>query len=188
MPDYRGTKALPGTLGAKIAAGDRAAKRRMADKVRTEAAYAAWAKSNPEVKLALDTAPVTGQLMSLRDAIHHENMGKSSSALSDLVGAIPGVKLAKTAPKIVGGILKAASGYDTVGDITDYMDAKEENKKAKGGFAVKPVWDKKRPKDLGKPKSLSVKKKKSAKARAAAAGRPYPNLIDNMAAARKKGK
>jgi hypothetical protein len=55
-------------------------------------------------------------------------------------------------------------------------------------FAVKPVWDKKRPKDLDKPKSLSVKKKKSAKARAAAAGRPYPNLIDNMAAARKKGK
>lgn len=60
--------------------------------------------------------------------------------------------------------------------------------KAKGGLAVKPVWDKKRPKDLGKPKSLSVKKKKSAKARAAAAGRPYPNLIDNMAVARKKGK
>ncbi len=58
----------------------------------------------------------------------------------------------------------------------------------KGGFAVKSVWDKKRPKDLGKPEDLSVKKKKSAKARAKAAGRPYPNLIDNMAAARKKGK
>jgi hypothetical protein len=58
----------------------------------------------------------------------------------------------------------------------------------KGGLAVKPVWDKERPDDLGKPKDLSVKKKKSAKARAKAAGRPYPNLIDNMAAARKKGK
>ena len=58
----------------------------------------------------------------------------------------------------------------------------------KGGFAVKAVWDKKRPKDLGKPKDLSAKKEKSAKARAKAAGRPYPNLIDNMAAARKKGK
>jgi hypothetical protein len=58
----------------------------------------------------------------------------------------------------------------------------------KGGFAVKPVWDKKRPKDLGKPKDLSAKKEKSAKARAKAAGRPYPNLIDNMAVARKKGK
>ena len=50
------------------------------------------------------------------------------------------------------------------------------------------VWDKKRPKGLGKPKSLSVKKKKAAKARAKAAGRPWPNLVDNMAAARKKGK
>ena len=58
----------------------------------------------------------------------------------------------------------------------------------KGGFAVKAVWDRKRPKDLGKPKDLSAKKEKSAKARAKAAGRPYPNLIDNMAAARKKGK
>ena len=57
-----------------------------------------------------------------------------------------------------------------------------------GGLAAKPVWEKKRPKDLGKPKSLSVKKKKSAKARAKAAGRPYPNLVDNMAAAKKKGK
>jgi hypothetical protein len=55
-------------------------------------------------------------------------------------------------------------------------------------FAVKPVWDKKRPKDLGKPKDLSAKKKKSAKARAKAAGRPYPNLVDNLAVARKKGK
>jgi hypothetical protein len=55
-------------------------------------------------------------------------------------------------------------------------------------FAVKPVWDKERPKDLGKPKDLSVKRKAAAKRRAKAAGRPYPNLIDNMAAARKKGK
>jgi hypothetical protein len=58
----------------------------------------------------------------------------------------------------------------------------------KGGLAVKPVWDKERPDDLGKPKDLSAKRKKSAKARAKAAGRPYPNLVDNMAAARKKGK
>jgi len=50
------------------------------------------------------------------------------------------------------------------------------------------VWDKKRPKDLGKPKDLSVKRKAAAKRRAAAAGRPYPNLVDNLAAARKKGK
>ena len=53
---------------------------------------------------------------------------------------------------------------------------------AEGG----PVWDKKRPKELGAPKKLSSAKKSSAKAMAKAAGRPYPNLIDNMKAARKK--
>lgn len=51
----------------------------------------------------------------------------------------------------------------------------------------KPFWEKPRPE--GKPKSLSVKKKKAAaKRRAKAAGRPWPNLVDNAFAARKKGK
>lgn len=50
----------------------------------------------------------------------------------------------------------------------------------------KPVWDKKRPKGLGKPKALSESQKASAKASAKAAGRPYPNLIDNMKASKKK--
>ena len=48
------------------------------------------------------------------------------------------------------------------------------------------VWDKPRPKKLGKPEPLSSKEKASAKAAAKAAGRPYPNLIDNMRAARSK--
>ena len=47
------------------------------------------------------------------------------------------------------------------------------------------VWDKPRPKDLGKSKKLSPAKKSSAKAMAKAAGRPYPNLVDNMRMARK---
>ena len=47
------------------------------------------------------------------------------------------------------------------------------------------VWDKPRPKDLGKSKKLSPVKKSAAKAAAKAAGRPYPNLVDNMRAARK---
>ena len=50
----------------------------------------------------------------------------------------------------------------------------------------KPVWEKARPKSLGSPKKLSSAKKAAAKASAEAAGRPYPNLIDNMKAARKK--
>lgn len=49
----------------------------------------------------------------------------------------------------------------------------------------KPVWDKKNPKE-NKSSKLSKKQKSSAKAKAKAAGRPYPNLVDNMAAARKK--
>lgn len=47
-----------------------------------------------------------------------------------------------------------------------------------------PVWEKPRPKGLGKSKSLSPAKKASAKAAAKAAGRPYPNLVDNMRAAK----
>jgi hypothetical protein len=47
------------------------------------------------------------------------------------------------------------------------------------------VWDKPRPKDLGKSKKLSPTRKASAKAAAKAAGRPYPNLVDNMRAAKK---
>ena len=48
---------------------------------------------------------------------------------------------------------------------------------AKGG----QVWDK--PNPAKKHKKLSSDKKAKAKAAAKAAGRPYPNLIDNMRAA-----
>lgn len=51
---------------------------------------------------------------------------------------------------------------------------------------MKEVWDKKRPKSLGAPKPLSPAKKAVAKKMAKEAGRPYPNLVDNMRAARKK--
>jgi len=64
-------------------------------------------------------------------------------------------------------------------DDTDFTQYK------KGG-AVKPVWSKPRPKELGKPSVLTAVEKASAKSRAKAAGRRYPNLIDNMRAARRK--
>jgi hypothetical protein len=60
-------------------------------------------------------------------------------------------------------------------DNTDFTQFKE------GGA----VWDKPRPKELGKPKKMSPAKKAAAKASAKAAGRPYPNLIDNMKASKK---
>jgi hypothetical protein len=75
-----------------------------------------------------------------------------------------------SASKMPKGVTKARR------DNTDFTQY------AKGG----EVWDKARPKSLGKPKKLSTDKKSKAKAMAKAAGRPYPNLVDNMRAARKK--
>lgn len=48
----------------------------------------------------------------------------------------------------------------------------------------KPVWEKPNPKQ--KSKKLTPNQKASAKAMAKAAGRPFPNLVDNIRAARKK--
>lgn len=67
--------------------------------------------------------------------------------------------------------VKKARRDDT--DFTQY---------AEGG----QVWDLPRPKKLGPPKALSSAKKSKAKSMAKAAGRMYPNLVDNMRAARSK--
>jgi hypothetical protein len=64
--------------------------------------------------------------------------------------------------KMPGGKKKARR------DNTDFTEY------AEGG----QVWDKPNPKK--KHKKLSPEKKAKAKAAAKAAGRPYPNLIDNM--------
>jgi hypothetical protein len=77
-------------------------------------------------------------------------------------------------PSKMPGAKKKARRDDT--DFTEY----------KKGGKVKAVWEKPRPKSLGSPKKMSSAKKSSAKAMAKAAGRPYPNLVDNMRAARKK--
>lgn len=50
-----------------------------------------------------------------------------------------------------------------------------------------PFWEKDAPKDA-KEKHLNRKQIQSAKAQARAAGRPYPNLVDNAAASRMKRK
>ena len=71
--------------------------------------------------------------------------------------------------KMPSGVRKARRD-DT--DFTQY---------AKGG----EVWSKPRPESLGEPKKMSPAKKAKAKAMAKSAGRPYPNLVDNMRAAKK---
>lgn len=47
-----------------------------------------------------------------------------------------------------------------------------------------PIWDRPRPKKLGPSVPLTAAQKRKAKALAAAAGRSYPNLVDNIAASR----
>ena len=70
--------------------------------------------------------------------------------------------------KMPGGVRKARRD-DT--DFTQYAEGGE-------------VWSKPRPSSLGEPKKMSSKKKAKAKAMAKSAGRPYPNLVDNMRAAK----
>jgi hypothetical protein len=48
----------------------------------------------------------------------------------------------------------------------------------------KPFWETENP--VKKSKKLTPTQKAAAKARAEAAGRPYPNLVDNAAVSRKK--
>jgi hypothetical protein len=48
-----------------------------------------------------------------------------------------------------------------------------------------PPWDKPNPVKASARTHLSPAQKKEAKARADAAGRRYPNLVDNMAVAKK---
>jgi hypothetical protein len=50
---------------------------------------------------------------------------------------------------------------------------------------MKP-WRRSNPKPESERSTLTPDQKRRAKARAAAAGRPYPNLVDNMAASKKK--
>ena len=48
-----------------------------------------------------------------------------------------------------------------------------------------PVWDKSKPKSAKPSKHLSPAQKSKAKTAAKKAGRPYPNMVDNMNAAKK---
>jgi hypothetical protein len=49
-----------------------------------------------------------------------------------------------------------------------------------------PPWKRKNPKSSAKKKTLTASERAEARARARKAGRRYPNLVDNMAVARKR--
>jgi hypothetical protein len=66
-------------------------------------------------------------------------------------------------------------------------ERKSVPKKKPAAKAKAEPWDEPNPKGAGEHHHLSPKAKASAKRHASAAGRPYPNLVDNMrAAARSK--
>lgn len=52
----------------------------------------------------------------------------------------------------------------------------------------KKPWEKENPKAKSDRSKLSGPQKAAAKKRAKKAGRPYPNLVDNMAVSKRKGK
>jgi hypothetical protein len=58
--------------------------------------------------------------------------------------------------------------------------------KDKDGNGMKQVYDKPRPKGLGKPTELSPNQKKAAKAFAKKTGTKYPSLLANMKGAQAK--
>ncbi len=66
-------------------------------------------------------------------------------------------------------------------DTVDYDPMRRENAMATNRA---PPWKKPRPKSLKAPRTLTVAQKSAAKARADAAGRRYPNLVDNIWAAK----
>jgi hypothetical protein len=53
-------------------------------------------------------------------------------------------------------------------------------------MATKEVWEKARPKNLGKSKKLSPNQKRAAKAFAKRTGTTYPSLVANMHGAKAK--
>ena len=102
--------------------------------------------------------------------------------------------------KALMGRLTASKKLSPSSELSAYADAMiskgmgHSAKAGLGGYGVEyrktfanggDVWDEPRPKEIGKPKTLTPAKKATAKASAKKAGRKYPNLIDNMRAARK---
>jgi len=106
----------------------------------------------------------------------------------------PRLRLSKGLKELAGR-LTAEKQLGPNTSLQAYLDTKIGNRGAAipgGGVRLThnfaeggEVWDKPRPESLGKPKKLSSAKKTKAKAMAKAAGRPYPNLVDNMRASKK---
>jgi len=53
-------------------------------------------------------------------------------------------------------------------------------------MAKKPIWKSKNPKPKSKRRKMTEAERAKAKRTARAAGRPYPNMVDNLRAMKKK--
>ena len=119
----------------------------------------------------------------LKRRVREENAGKN-------VPTYPKARMVDVLPKLTKEEIAANFLTDSKGDpvLSGTGDVVRRNTSQfkKGGAVKKEVWEKPRPKSLGKSKPLAPKKKAAAKSAAKKAGRPYPNLVDNMRAARRK--
>jgi hypothetical protein len=119
----------------------------------------------------------------LRRAVREENA-------KEKVPTYPKARMVDVLPKLTREEISANFLTDSKGDPvlsgTGDVVRRGTSQFKKGGAVKKEVWEKPRPKSLGKSTPLAPKKKAAAKAAAKKAGRPYPNLVDNMRAARKK--
>lgn len=128
---------------------------------------------------AAELAAATAQRDAQRKALEEANRIAEEASANYKVDRVEGWNEEENARRFAANIASRNA-------LTDFIAANRKSL-AKGGLAVKKFWDKPRPEGQ-KPKTLSTKKKAAAKRRAKAAGRPYPNLVDNAFAARKKGK
>jgi len=92
--------------------------------------YQKLASDNPEVKLAADVLPVSGQVTSIADAISDAKQERYAKAAVDLLGIVPGAKLikgsglVKDAMKYAGKNSNIARRIDTANDTVDYGRSK----------------------------------------------------------------
>lgn len=98
----------------------------------------------------------------------------------------PAGKYSTLLPQELQNVKSKAQSLGLTRDVQEISEEEALRGRLKGYKGGGEVWDKPRPKGLGKPKALTPAKKSKAKAMAKAAGRPYPSLVDNMRAARGK--
>lgn len=145
----------------------------------------AWQRAegkNPEGGLsAKGRASAKREGMNLKPPAPHPKTEKDAGRRKSFCSRMKGMKAkltsAETARDPDSRINKSLRAWN----CADGGAVEDAVKLAKGG----EIWDKDRPKGLGKPKKLSESQKSSAKAAAKAAGRPWPNMIDNINAAKK---